>query len=204
MNAKTDIELAVLESAIAADIKARFPDLRTVEFYREDRKTIPVPAVLLELVEWEHVVEDDPGTEQISVLLSFEAEIIIGFRDGVGGRRAKSEVRTLVSALGAWMHNRRWQLPGAAEGVKVPTGPVQIIGAYPDDFAGMGAGQKSTGLDRFEVFRLTWQQKAHLGQSIWVDGGETPSDILYSWDPEIGNGNADKYESGNAGGLGHE
>lgn len=172
MNANTEIDLEVLEAAIAADIKAQFPDLRTVEFYRDDRKTIPVPAVLLELVEWEADEENDPGTEQLAVLANFEAEIIIGFR-GTPQRKAKAAIRALASAIGAWMHNRRWNDPNNP-GKKLPTGPVQIVGAYPDDFAGMGAGQRDTGLDKFETWRVTWQQKVHLGQSVWKDTGTTP------------------------------
>lgn len=183
MNANTEIDLETLEAAIAADIRAQFPDLKTVEFYREDRTELPVPAVLLELTEWEYDEERDPGTEQLAVLAHFEAEVIIGFRK-VHQRLAKAEIRRLVGALGAFMYNRRWNKPGAGlngdgDPIKLPTGPVQIVGAYPDEFQGMDTGKRGDTLDRYEVWRLAWQQKVHLGKSVWNSAGFTPT-ALYS------------------------
>lgn len=182
MNANTEVDYELLEAAIVADIRAEFPDLQTVEFYREDRKGLPKPAVLLEMTEWEADEDNDPGTEQLAILAHFEAEIIISFR-AVDGRKAKAEVRRLANALGAWMHNRRWNRPGftgepGTTGSVLPTGPVQVVGAYPDDFQNMEPGKKGDALDKYEVWRLTWQQKIHLGKSVWNWIGTTPQAIF--------------------------
>lgn len=182
MNANTEVDLDTLESAIVADIKAQFPSLATVEFYRQDRLEVPTPAVLLEMVDWELSEDHNPGTEQLPVIAHFEAQIIIGFRN-LPERKAKSEICRLASALGAFIHNRRWNTPGftgepGTKGSKLPTGPVQVVGAYPDDFQGLEPAKKDTKLDRFEIWRLAWQQQIDLGQSVWNWVGETPTAVF--------------------------
>lgn len=172
MNANTEIDLAVLHDAIVKDIKAAFPSIKTVEFYREDRRTLPMPACLLELTELEATMDEDPGTEQLSVLAKFEAELIIGFRT----QNAKQSIRLLAAALSAWLRNRRWT-NYAGTTPKLPTGAAQVIGAYHDDFNVIGR-DSDKGLPQFEVWRVEWQQQIHLGQTVWTDDGETPDDPL--------------------------
>lgn len=188
MNANTEVDLAVLHAAIVADIKAAFPDLRTVEFYREDRKTLPMPACLLEMVDLEAMLDDDPGTDQLSVMAQFEAELVIGFRTP----QAKLSIRMLAASLSAWLRNRKWtDYTGTRP--KLPTGAAQVIGAYQDDFNIVGR-DGDRGLPQYEVWRVEWQQMIHLGQTVWTDEGETPSDPMFSWSPEIGDGHEDDYQ----------
>ncbi len=196
--ANTEIDFSELEEAIVRDIKAAFPGLATVEFYREDRTELPLPAVLLEMVEWERDEDRDPGTEQLPIIANFEAEIIVSFRR-VEGRKAKAEVRRLANALAAWMHNRRWTYPDgrlndSGKPKTMPTGPVMVSGAYPDDFQGLENGRKGEKLDKYEVWRLPWQQSVHLGKTVWTNDGETPGEPLYSFAPETGIPNRDEYE----------
>lgn len=188
MNANTVIDLSVLHSAIVADIEAQFPDLVTVEFYRAEegqgedaRKTLPVPACLLELSEMPADPDRDPGTEQLAVTATFEARLII---DSLKTQNAKLSVRVLAAAFSAWLRLRRWNNP-AVPGKCLPTGPAYVIGAYPDDF--------SPELDRYEVWRVEWQQELHLGDTVWKDEGVTPDKPLYSWVPEIGTGHEGDY-----------
>lgn len=173
-NANTEVDLGVLHSAIVADIAAQFPQLVTVEFYRDDRKSLPVPACLLELTELEAMPDEDPGTEQLAVMAKFEAELIIGFRE-VDGVRAKQSIRVLAAALSAWMRKRRWTNP-ADPTKKLPTGAVEVIGAYQDDFSVMGR-QRDQDLPQFEVWRVEWQQIIHLGNTVWTDEGTQPTDV---------------------------
>ena len=172
MNANTEVDLGVLHDAIVADIKAQFPQLVTVEFYREDRKELPKPACLLELTELEALPDDDPGTEQLAVMAKFEAELVIGFRTP----KAKQSIRLLAAALAAWLRKRRWtNYSGTTP--KLPTGPADVIGAYQDDFSVMGH-QRDQALEQFEIWRVEWQQIVHLGKTVWTDEGETPSDVF--------------------------
>lgn len=171
MNANTNIDLAVLHSAIVADIKAQFPQLVTVEFYLEDRKELPKPACLLELTELEALPDEDPGTEQLAVMAKFEAQLVITFRE----TQAKQSIRLLAAAFAAWLRMRKWTNPNNPD-KKLPTGAAQVIGAYPDDFAVMGR-QRDQELGQFEIWRVEWQQIIHLGETAWTDEGVTPSDV---------------------------
>lgn len=186
-NANTNIDLAVLHDQIVADIKAQFPQLQTVEFYREDRKSVPLPACLLELTEMEALPDDDPGTEQLCVMASFEAELIVSFRTP----QAKQSIRLLAAALSAWLRMRRWSNPDDPT-KKLPTGEALVVGAYQDDYRVMNA-QRDQDLPQFEVWRVEWQQRINLGESVWTDEGVTPSIVFAGISPEIGFGHEDDY-----------
>lgn len=170
--ANTEIDLDTLHAAIVADIKAAFPALKTVEFYREDRKTLPLPACLLELSELDAIPDDDPGTEQLAVMAKFEAELIISFRTV----KAKQSIRKLAAALSAWLRMRRWTNASGTT-PKLPTGEAIVIGAYPDDFNPLHRDGDG-GLDQFEAWRVEWQQRIHLGKSTWIDEGDTPAQVF--------------------------
>lgn len=190
MNANTAIDLGKLHAAIVSDIQAKFPSLATVEFYREDRKSLQTPACLLELTELEALPDDDPGTEQQAALAKFEAQLIIGFR-AVDGVRAKLSIRKLAASLAAFIRLRRWTNPDDAA-KKLPTGAAQVIGAYPDDYAMTGAGHEH-GMAQ-EIWRVEWQQIVHLGETVWTDEGVTPSVVYLSSAPAIGADNEGSYE----------
>lgn len=177
MNIDTKVDLTTLHDQIVADIKAKYPALETVEFYRgearEDRNTLPTPACLLSLNELEPSEENDPETEQICVYAHFEAELIISFR----AQRAKHSIRGLAASFCAWLHKRKWTDP-SQPGKKLPTGPCIVVGAYEDDFASMTSGQRDANLPQFEVFRVEWRQLVTLGDTVWTDEGTTPTEVF--------------------------
>lgn len=173
-NADTMTTLDAVHDGIVAAIKAQFPDLKTVEAYRLERRNLPTPACLIELTEMD-ASDMDPGTEQMAVDARFEAKLVIGFRQGC--KNPKLEIRKLAAAVTAFVRLQRWGCP---------IGPAEVIGAYPDDF--------DPELDQFECWRVEWRQVIHLGESVWKDWneGEVPTPA-YSWAPDIGVGNEDKY-----------
>jgi hypothetical protein len=174
MNAVTEISLDALHQAIIDAVAGQFPDLATVEDYREDRKSLPLPAVLIELVDLEAAPDEDPGTGQLAMTARFEARVIIGFRTA----SAEREIRKLAAALGAFARLNRWGMP---------VGPAEVLTIGPDDF--------SPELDQYVVWRVDWAQVVHLGASVWVNDGTIPNDVLYSVVPEIGPGNEDAYRN---------
>lgn len=177
MNANTYVDLDALHDAIVADIRAQFPGLQTVEFYRTDeRKGMLLPAVILNLAEFENEPDVDPGTEQLAVTARFEAEIIMGFRVP----NVKREIRKFAAAFAAWMRLRRFTREN------VHTGPAQVIGCYPDDF--------DPELDQYEVWRMEWSQVLHLGNTVWTNDGAVPTQVFTSWVPDIGNGHEADYD----------
>lgn len=164
-NAKTELTLDALHTAITGHIRAEFPAWVTVEAYRQDRKTLPVPACLVELVEMEASDELDPMTGQLALLARWEARIVLGFRQA---QNPALEIRKMAAALAAFVHGQRWGLP---------VGAANVQGAWPDDF--------SPEQEQYECWRVEWQQVIHVGRSVFDDAGVVPA-VLYSWAPEIG------------------
>ena len=158
-NANTEITIDQLQTAITSS-------LRTVALYDEDdRDGKPLPAVFVEVEDFEAYPDADPGTEQTAMQLRISARIVIGFRTA----RAKTEIRMLAAAMAHFVNLNRWGLPVA---------PAEFLVAGPDAF--------DTALDQYEVWRVEWQQVAHLGASVWESDDTMPTEILYSWRPEIG------------------
>jgi len=178
MDANTDIDLDALHDAIVSDIKAQFPDLQTVEFYRTEERMggstgLPLPAIILDIPEFEPDMNIDPGTEQLAVNMRFEAEIIFGFRTP----NVKREIRKFAAAFAAWLRLRRW--------TGVRTGPAYVLSVARSDF--------NPELDNYEVWCVEWSQPVHLGNTIWTNDGTVPQQVFAGYSPSIGNGNESKY-----------
>lgn len=192
MNADTAIDLDKLHLAIATDIKARFPELVTVEFYRgeglNDRKSLTAPACLLDLTEFEASPSDDSGSGQLSVVANFEAALVISFKTP----DAKRKIRKLAASVAAWLHNHRWVNPDNTA-KRLPTGPCEVIGAYRDDFHGMMTGERDRPLDQFEIWKVEWRQKVDLGESVWNETGLVPNQIFLGISPDIGPAHIEDY-----------
>ncbi len=159
------LDLDALHDGIRGSIAAAFPDLATVEDYREDRRSLPLPAVLIELVDMEPDPDLDAGTEQLGVVLRFELQIVIGFR----APNAKREIRKLAAALAQHVNGQRW-------GQRV--GPARVTDITREDFA--------PELDKYEVWRIEFEQTGAIGNSVWTNDGTTPREVLTSWSPEVG------------------
>jgi hypothetical protein len=173
VSADTETNFTQLQAIITATIKAQYPSLLAVEFDREDRDDLEIPACLLDMPEFEGSPEIDPGTGQLAVTARFEAEFILGFRTP----SAKLAAREMAAAFAAFIHTGRW--PGGR------TGPAEHIHAYKSDF--------NPALDQYEVWCVEWRQVIHLGTSVWTNDGTIPS-IVYSWVPDIGFGHEADYK----------
>lgn len=169
-------DLAALHAAIVTQSAAAFPGVH-FEFYREDRKNLPLgdgqddnpprAYVLLELSEMD-ASERDPGTEQQAMTVKFEAEVVMKALK----QEAKVQVRALAGAFAAYLRKRgRWPA--------VLNGPPVVVGCYRDDF--------SPELDQYEVWRVEWTQEVWLGEStVWKPSGTTPTQVLFSFVPFVG------------------
>lgn len=177
------LDLAVFFEAIVKDIKERFPSMVNVEFFPEEpeaNRHMPVPAILLDVSEMEVDMEMDPGTEQVATRLSFSAFVIIsGLQDG----NTKLNIRLQAAALVSWLNMRHWNDPNNP-GEFLPSDPARPVGAYRDDF--------DPRLDRYEVWRVDWEQVVYLGQSVF-DTTFKPSRIWLGLAPDIGEGHKDDY-----------
>lgn len=183
-----ELNLATFFEAIVADIKARFPSMVNVEFFPDEPEAntrMPVPAILLDVSEMEADSELDPGTEQLAVRMSFSAFIVIsGLQDG----NTKLQIRLLAAALVSWLRYRHWRDPSNPgtddEPNFLPSDPAVPVGAYRDDF--------NPALDRYEVWRVDWEQVIFLGQSAF-DTTFLPTKVWVGLDPNIGAAHKDDY-----------
>lgn len=176
-NRDTTITLDQVHDGIVAAIQAKFPTLQTVECYREDRKSLPTPACLVELTEME-APEDDPGTEQLAMLATFEALLVM--RPRGTGINPKLEIRRMAAAFAAFARLQRWGCP---------VGPAKVLAAHPSDF--------EPELDQYEVWRVEWQQVLHLGETVWTDTGTQPTEVLAGQVPLVGPAYVDEYQQVN-------
>lgn len=173
-----EVTLTGYQDAVAAQIAAAFPEFKTVEFDREetDRDEIEqdeLPALLLDLNEFEAVDDDDRGTGLLAMRCRVEARLILPYRTA----RAKSAARTMAGTICAWLRLKRFTSPG------VKTEPAYVIGAYRDEFAFQ---------DRYVVWRIEWTQVLQLG--TFCDDQPTPVNaIFFGITPDIGPGNESKY-----------
>ena len=174
-NAITSCDVAQLYAVITARIHAAFPALQTVEFDREDRDVLPVPACLLEIGEADD--GQDPGSEQQCMDVRFSAQFVVGYRS----LTARREVIQLAMAFAAFLRAQgRWP------GIGGQGGEPRIIGCYPDEF--------DPQLDKYDVWRVEWHQSLWFGKSVWDwPNIPLPEHVHLGRAPDVGIGNEDKY-----------
>ncbi len=166
MDANTEVSLDQVTDGIIATLATQFPGVH-VDAYRMDRKELPLPAILVELEEFEDAPDADPGTGQLAVMALFKALVVLHFKQD-GDKNPKREVRNLAAAVAAFVRLKRWGCP---------IGPAHVTGAHPDDF--------HPELDQYEVWAVEWRQIIHLGETVWK-GGVRPQIVMLGIAPRIG------------------
>lgn len=178
--AAVEVTIGAYQGAVVDQIKAAFPVFQTVEFDREetDRDEIDasdLPAILLDLTEFENESDDDRGTGQIPLRCRLEARILLGYKTTA----AKTAARTAAANLALFLRLKRF----TADGVK--TEPAVVIGSYRDDFASQ---------DRYTVWRVEWTQVLQVGADIFYSDTLPVPEPVYSFSPDIGHGHEADYE----------
>lgn len=181
-NEMDGVDLTILHDTIEHKLKAQFPQFKIVEFYREEEerrapKKEFLPALLLDLPEFELDLENDAGSEQLPLIARFEARLIDTFDQD----KAKLKIRTLATQLAYYMFkNKRFHALN-----NVAVGPVSVDAVTQDDFF--------PELDRFEVWRVDFSMQILIGDNIWKQTGEVPTPV-YSHSPNIGFGHENDYK----------
>ena len=166
------VDIAALFSAIKTKVAEQFLDLEVYAVASKRQPGMKIPCCMLNVDDFEKA-DEDLGTEQLSVVLRFEASLILGAKNDT----AKQQAVLLALAFATFIDGQRW-------GVKV--GEAQFESASPDEF--------SPELDKYEVWTVAWAQEVTLGESIWTNDGTLPQTVLVSTSPEIGEPNEDKYK----------
>ena len=180
------INIADLHNNIVKKLAEQFKDdFKLIEFYRSENERKPLkvselPALLLELPDFELDLESDAGTEQLPLIARFEVRIVV---DAMEKEQAnpifmKVKVRGLATKLAQYLFkNKRFH------GLK--TGALVLSDITEDAFY--------PALDRYDVWRIDFEIPIHVGESIWTSEGVTPT-ALYSWSPEIGGAHISSYQ----------
>lgn len=133
-----------LHTAIKNALAAKFTTC-AVALYPRPGEKITTPAILLELEDLPADDPDDIGSEQLAVVLNWNAYVVLDYKAG-----KKQAVKSLAAAVMAFVRGKRWgQSVGAAN----------VVGAYPDVIAGRE--------DDYEVMRIEWSHEALLGDDVW-------------------------------------
>jgi len=173
------LDLGAALDTVVATLAAAFPTFKTVAAEDESRKTLEVPAIVVQMSELEPDPDKDSHTGQFPCLVRIEARIILGYRTP----NVRREVIKAAGALAAAVHNERL---GVAWGAAV------VLAVEPDDFAPQA--------DQFDIWRVEWAHAADIGPSFFIDDGLTPTQLLTSWSPDIGPAHEDDYVA-EAGGV---
>ena len=167
----TEVDLDALHDQIVARLAAALPGV-TVDMYPVERRQVPTPGCYVTAVDMEAEPDHDPGTGQLAMLARYEAHVIVGLRTA----RARHEAQKLAARVALAIHSQRWGQP---------IGPAMVALAEPDEFA--------PELDQYEVWRVDWAHRIHVGPSIWDDAGTTPGQVWLGWAPKVGPGREPDY-----------
>lgn len=156
-----NIDLKALHDAINARLSAAFPDCHVFTDYRRFEKTVPTPAILVELAELPTSDLRDTGTGQYHVDLMFEARCVCRNLDGKG----TLAVRALALAVAGYIHETKWGIktpgdPNQSETEIQPVSPALVAGAFPDVW--------EPDIDTYESFRVEWEHSAYAGVDAFI------------------------------------
>jgi hypothetical protein len=159
------VDLDLLHDAIVAGLRTKLADVTglTVEDYPDVQRRVTLPAVLIELSEFEP--NDDAGTGELDVWGHFEARCVFD-PNAAGAQRA---VRALAMQVANAANREQWGQP---------VSPAEILDVAEDGF--------KPDLDGYLVWRVEWRHKFTVGESIWTLPGVQPREIWLGVAPLIG------------------
>jgi hypothetical protein len=173
--------ISTITDAIHVGLQGEFDDrVRTIEWFDplpdetgQTRKAILAPAILLGLEQIDHEEADSDGTDRIPTRLYLIADCLLPASIDA----AANQVREFGDAVAAHIWRNRW---GLAPDVGWP----EALSSQPAQLDPDGGG--------YIVWRVMWEQLAHMGESYWA-GGITPSEVYLGIAPRIGAAHIEDY-----------
>ncbi|QDQ28301.1 hypothetical protein FNU76_19180 [Chitinimonas arctica] len=163
--------LGQLHEAIVAGLRTKLgPAAKTVEAYPDIGRRIDIPAVFLELSEFE--AGTDPGTSETALVVHIQARVVVDPNQ----RQAYLLVRELAARIAVAIQHENWGLP---------IGLATLLQA--------GEDAMKPELDSYLVWLVEWTHEIHLGKTTWPYPDETGLSLLLGIYPETGEGRADRY-----------
>ncbi len=162
--------LDALYRAIEDHVQQAVPGLEAVCFMPAHMTTLPVPMVLLELVELEP--GRDQGTGETAVVARFEARAIVGAEQEECYRQAAF----IASRLAVLLRLQTW-------GQEVE--PAEFLQAS-QDFT-------RPELDGYAVWVVEWTQTLYLGEEEWPWPNQPPGSLMLGFVPNTGSVQQSQY-----------
>ena len=137
--------LPKLHAAIEASLRAQFSAMALVEFYPTIGERLPLPAVILEVAEFDQGV--DPGTGELALVARVEARVC------VDPLRPDADllVREYAIRLAHFVQHKTWSLPIT---------PAKLVGEIGED-------SFKPALDSYTVWLVSWLHEIHVGSLHW-------------------------------------
>jgi len=148
-------DLQQLHTAILDGLRAKLVGISSIDAYPVLQRRICLPAVLLELAEFEP--GQDPGTGETALIGRFQARAIVDPNKSA----ADLAVRELAARIAVAITHETWGLPiGIAH------------------FVQAGEDAMKPELDGYLVWMIEWTHEFHLGKTMWQWPDESGLEIM--------------------------
>ena len=153
--------LDLLYQAIEQHLQQHLPGVQLVSFWPDIQQHIPLPAVFLDIAEFEPGT--DIGTGETTLTLTFEARVIV---DVIRADHYPQAVH-LATQMAVLLRAQSWGLP-----------------VEPTEFQRSSQDWTRPELDGYTVWLVEWTQTVYLGEQEWPWPDEPPGTLLISVNDE--------------------
>lgn len=166
--------------AIQAALLAKFgDDVNTVCWYQQAESStgqplpIETPAIILEIESAEE--GDDVGDDRIPMLCHITGYCILSQKT----TDLQIELRNFASQLLGEVRKNKWSLGNDV--------------SFPFSVT-LGPGKFNPEVQGYDSWFVSWAQTLYIGESVWKPTGIIPTEIWWSWAPDIGIPHVDDYQ----------
>lgn len=152
-----------LYEAIEHHIRSAIAGLEYVGTMPDMLQQVAVPAVLIELVEFEPGI--DQGTGETALVARFEARVIVGSER----EQCQQQAAFAATQLAVLLRLQTW-------GLEVE--PAEFVRAAQD--------WSRPELDSYAVWVVEWTQGIYLGEEEWPWPDEPPGTLVFAFSPDTG------------------
>jgi len=153
-----------LHKAIDKEFKKTFPGIPIYDEYPKGKALRKIPAIFFEFPEFEES-ENDPGTGEMQLRLTFEARVIISVKQ----KKARIEASNLSAKMALMLKNNNFGLSN----VLIP----ERIRAIDE-----GLDPKVVG---YESWLVQWEQEIRIGENVFDQEKEfIPDNVYMGYNPE--------------------
>ncbi|WP_440073310.1 hypothetical protein [Pseudomonas fragariae (ex Marin et al. 2024)] len=161
-----------LYEAIERHIRATIAGLEYVSTMPDMLEQISVPAVLIELVEFEPGI--DQGTGETALIARFEARVIVGAER----EQCQQQAAFAASQLAVLLRLQTWGLE-----------------VEPSEFVRAAQDWSRPELDGYAVWVVEWTQGIYLGEEEWPWPNEPPGTLVFAFTSDTGRDSDDHYQA---------